>query len=83
MNFNRNDLIDIVLERNFETFAVTQDTFDYVPQRYIRKIHRFIFRNLKRQFRLLKKEDRRYQRQLRRGEIPVERTASTTPEDEK
>ena len=65
MNFHRNDLIDKVLERNFESFEITVDTVDYVPKRYLKKIYRIIYRNLKRQIRWAKLEDRAYQRKLR------------------
>jgi len=51
MEFIKNDLINAVLEKYFETFAKTLDTADYVPAKYGKRIHAFIFKNMKRKFR--------------------------------
>lgn len=48
----------------YETFQITLDTADYVPQSFNKRILRYIFKNMKKQFRLIDKEDREYQRKL-------------------
>ena len=82
MNFHRNDLIDKVLERNFESFEITVDTVDYVPKRYLKKIYRIIYRNLKRQIRWAKLEDRAYQRKLgKKDKQSYQRKNATTTDN--
>jgi len=51
MEFIKNELIDEVLTRYFATFQITLDTCDYVPAKYGKKIHKFIFKNMKKKFR--------------------------------
>lgn len=60
MEFIKNKLINAVLEKNFETFSKTLDTADYVPAKYGKKIHKYIFKNMKRKF---KEVDRAYRNQ--------------------
>ena len=62
MEFIKNDLIDDVLQRYFATFAITLDTAEFVPAKYGKKIHRFIFKNMKQKFREINRE---YRKQLR------------------
>lgn len=62
MNFNKNDLIDAVLIRYYATFRCTLDTADFVPEKYNDKILAYIFKNMKKMFRCIDKEDRIYQR---------------------
>lgn len=66
INYHKNDLIDECLTRYYRTFMFTLDTADYVPEKYNNKILRYIFKNLKRQFRKLDGEDSKYQRGLLR-----------------
>ncbi len=66
LNYNKNDLINECLSTYYETFARTLDTADYVPQRYNRKILRYIFKNMRKQFRKVDHEDRIYQREQRK-----------------
>lgn len=68
INYNKNKLINTCLGKYYETFALTLDTADFVPEKYNKKILAYIFKNMKRQFRRLDREDRRYQRELRRKE---------------
>lgn len=63
INYNKNKLINECLVKYYETFAHTLDTSDYVPEKYNNKILKYIFKNMRRQFRKLDKEDRQYQRQ--------------------
>ena len=68
INYNKNKLINTCLEMYYATFAQTLDTADFVPEKYNKKILAYIFRNLKRQFRKIDREDRRYQRAVRKRE---------------
>lgn len=64
LNYNKNKLINECLAKYYETFANTLDTADYVPRKYNEKILNYIFKNLKRQFRKIDREDKFYQKQL-------------------
>ena len=56
MEFIKNELIDEVLKRYFATFAITLDTAEFVPAKYGKKIHKFIFKNMKQKFREINRE---------------------------
>jgi len=62
MEFIKNELINAVLEKYFETFSKTLDTADYVPAKYGKKIHAYIFKNMKRKF---KEVDREYRKSMK------------------
>jgi hypothetical protein len=47
INFNKNKLINKVLENYYQTFSMTLDTADYVPEKYNDKIIKYIFKNIK------------------------------------
>lgn len=64
LNYNKNELINECLVTYYQTFAHTLDTADYVPEKYNNKILKYIFKNMKRQFGKINKEDRKYQRKL-------------------
>lgn len=64
INYNKNKLINTTLDKYYETFAHTLDTADYVPERYNQKICKYIFKNLRRTFRKIDKEDKIYQKEL-------------------
>ena len=49
MEFYKNDLLDKVLDRNFETWEHTLDTGDFINVKYGNKIDKYIFLNLKKQ----------------------------------
>lgn len=66
INFNKNKLINSVLVNYYDTFAHTLDTSDFVPERYNKKISRYIFKNMKKAFKRIDKEDRKYQRVFRK-----------------
>lgn len=61
LNYNKNKLINQCLIKYYETFAHTLDTSDYVPEKFNMKILKYIFKNMKRQFRKIDKEDKIYQ----------------------
>ena len=63
MEFIKNELIDEVLKRYFATFAITLDTAEFVPDKYGRKIHKFIFKNMKQKFREINRAYRKQKRE--------------------
>ena len=64
LNYNKNKLINKCLVKYYETFAHTLDTSDYVPEKFTLKILKYIFKNMRRQFRKIDKDDKQYQRQV-------------------
>lgn len=66
INFNKNKLINEVLEKYYETFSLTLDTADFVPEEYNDKINRYIFKNMKRHFKKIDKEDKKFQRKFKK-----------------
>lgn len=66
INYNKNELIDECLCRYYETFARTLDTADYVPEKYNNKILAYIFKSMKKQFKKIDREDKRYQKQRKK-----------------
>ena len=47
INFNKNKLINITLDKYYDTFAHTLDTSDFVPEKFNKKICKYIFKNMK------------------------------------
>jgi len=84
MEFIKNDLINAVLENYFQTFSRTLDTADYVPEKYGKKIHAFIFKNMKSKFKEIKREYRKQKKSASDGAAaslraaPSEAGANTT-----
>lgn len=66
INFNKNKLINETLDKYYETFSHTLDTVDYVPDAYNKKICKYIFKNMRRAFKCIDKDDRQFQRALNR-----------------
>ena len=64
INYNKNKLINTALTKYYETFSRTLYTADFVPEKYNDKILRYIFKNMKKAFKRIDKEDRNYQRQF-------------------
>ncbi len=77
MNYNKNKLINRTLDEYYATFSHMLDTSDYVPERYNVKVGRYIFKNMKKSFRLVDREDRKFQRawkkQQRKNELEAKR----------
>ena len=67
MEFIKNELIDEVLNRYFATFQITLDTCDFVPEKYGKKIHKFIFKNMKAKFREVNREYRKQKQKATDG----------------
>lgn len=64
LNYNKNKLINNCLNKYYETFSHTLDTADFVPDEYNNKITKYIFKNMKKAFKRIDREDRKYQRQF-------------------
>ncbi len=64
INYNKNKLINECLVKYYETFSHTLDTADYVPEKFNKRILAYIFKNMKRAFRKVDREDKRKQREL-------------------
>lgn len=66
INYNKNKLINTCLVKYYETFSHTLDTADFVPNKFNDKILNYIFKNMKKSFKKIDREDRRYQRQFKK-----------------
>lgn len=66
INYNKNKLINTALDKYYETFSHTLDTADFVPEKFNEKILNYIFKNMKKAFKRLDKEDKLYQKQVRK-----------------
>ena len=66
INFNKNKLINQTLDKFYDTFSHTLDTADYVPEKFNMKICKYIFKNMKIAFRKIDREDRKFQRALKK-----------------
>ena len=62
INYNKNKLINKTLDKFYETFSHTLDTADFVPEQFNIKIGKYIFKNMKKAFKRIDKEDRKYQK---------------------
>lgn len=68
INYNKNKLINQTLSKYYETFSLTLDTVDFVPEKYNKKICKYIFKNMKKSFKKIDKEDRKYQQKIKKNE---------------
>lgn len=66
INYHKNKLINQVLDKYYETFSHTLDTAEFVPEKFNDKINNYIFKNMKKAFKKIDKEDRIYQKQAKR-----------------
>ena len=64
INYNKNKLINKTLDEYYGTFSHTLDTADYVPEKYNVKISRYIFKNMRKAFKRIDREDRKYQKEF-------------------
>lgn len=64
INYNKNDLINRTLLKYNETFSYTLDTEDFIKPKTKDMINKYITKNLKKHFKKIDKEDRKYQRIL-------------------
>ena len=66
LNYNKNKLINQALVKYYETFSLTLDTVDFVPEKFNKKICKYIFRNMKKVFRKIDREDKKFQRNYKK-----------------
>ena len=66
INYNKNELINTTLDKYYETFSHMLDTSDYVPDKFNDKIGKYIFKNLKKTFKLIDSDDRKFQRKFKK-----------------
>ena len=66
INYNKNKLINQTLDKYYETFSHMLDTCDYVPEKYNNKIGKYIFKNMKKSFKLIDKDDKQFQREFKK-----------------
>ena len=64
LNYNKNKLINECLCKYYETFSHTLDTADFVPETYNDKINAYIFKNMKKAFKCVDREDKLFQKQV-------------------
>lgn len=55
-----------MLDKYYETFSHTLDTADYVPDKFNDKITKYIYKNMKKSFKQIDKEDKKYQQELKK-----------------
>ena len=65
LNYNKNKLINECLAKYYETFSCTLDTADFVSEKYNDKINAYIFKNMKKAFKRVDREDKLFQKQVR------------------
>lgn len=61
INYNENDLMDELHTRFFQSFSLTLDTADYVPQKIIEKVYKQIYKRQKKKYKKIFKTDKSYQ----------------------
>lgn len=64
INYNKNKLINQTLDKYYDTFSHMLDTNDYVPEKFNVKIGKYIYKNMRKAFRRIDKEDRKYQNEF-------------------
>ena len=70
IDFNKNELINETLDKYYETFSHTLDTAEYVPEKFNKKILQYIYKNMRKSFRQIEKEDAKFQRNLKKIRSP-------------
>ena len=92
IDYNKYDLMKECLAETFDVYKETLDVGDYVPETYLKKIYKWIYKNMKKKQRKIDGDDRKYQRQLKKliksGKIPDTNSEESVledyePEDEK
>lgn len=67
-NYKYNDFIDETNVRSLESFATLQNAGRFVPEKYLEKMRKRIFKNQKRCYKVDKKSYKRYNKRLDRQE---------------
>lgn len=68
MDFKKNELINEVLNKYFETFSLTLDTCDFVPEKFLKKICKYIYKNMKNKFKEVERENRLYLKKIKQDQ---------------
>lgn len=66
INYKKYELMKECLSETFEVYAATLDVSDYVPKEHLEKAHKWIYKVMRKKQREIKKEDRKYQRTLKK-----------------
>lgn len=66
IDYNKYELMKECLQETFDVYKETLDVSDYVPKNHLEKTFNWIFKNMKKKQRKIDKEDRKYQRRLKR-----------------
>lgn len=66
MDYHDLQSIQECLEEIYATFRGTLDTADFVPEKYQRKIMAYIFKRVKRAFRMRDRAERKYAKEHKR-----------------
>ena len=56
LDYRKNDMLDELLQRYYITFSLTLDTIDFVGVKTDKKIHKYIFKNMKKNWRKIDKK---------------------------
>lgn len=80
IDYNKYELMKECLQETFDVYKETLDVSDYVPKNHLEKTFNWIFKNMKKKQRKIDKEDRKYQRRLKRL-IKCGRIIDTTSEE--
>lgn len=62
INYNKNDLLDELHARFFQSYALTLDTADYIPQEYIDKVYKQIYKAQKKKYKEIFGIDKEYRK---------------------
>lgn len=62
INYNEFDLLDGLINRAFQSFALTLDTENYVPASFIDEVCAWIYKIEKKRYKKLKKQNKQYQK---------------------
>lgn len=65
INYNKNDLLDELHARFFQSYALTLDTADYVPQGYVDKVYKQLYKAQKAMYKKVGGTDKEYQKWYR------------------
>ena len=66
INYKNYDLMKECLFETFQVYEETLDVADYVPGKHVEKIHKWIYKSMKKKQRQIDKEDRKYKKSLKK-----------------
>lgn len=65
MDYYKNKLMKKMLNEYYEVFSCTLDTSDFVPEEFNSKIYSYIFKNMKKSFKLIDKDARKHTKEVK------------------